>query len=394
MIATENKSVAELRKLARLSLSIDQINKWRSIHGNPVGFWTADQCRKALENPDASGVESVKPSNGTSRVGDDDAAQNLIASLKALMVGAVDENRVREIVEQAIGDNEASEARVRELVQEAIKAIKADRFEVVQASGEVKEIKGRPHAMFKRVLALASMRKRDGMHPAIMLVGPAGCGKSVMAQQIGEALGLRYGHISLTAGISESSLIGRYVPSGEGGRFEYVLSMFADFFQNGGVMVLEEMDSADANVLLVINNAVANGHLCTADPKNPIIEKHPDFVMLACCNTFGRGADREYVGRNQLDAATLDRFAATVTCVDYDEDMEREIGGNDEFVKWAQALRAKVREVKIRRVVSTRTIFDLCDQIGAGVTTLKAAKDQMLEGWTADERAKVGDLAR
>jgi hypothetical protein len=32
------------------------------------------------------------------------------------------------------------------------------------------------------------------------------------------------------------------------------------------------------------------------------------FVCIAAANTFGTGADRQYVGRNQLDESTLDRF--------------------------------------------------------------------------------------
>lgn len=34
-----------------------------------------------------------------------------------------------------------------------------------------------------------------------------------------------------------------------------------EFYEEGGVFLLDEVDAADANVLLVINQALANGHL-------------------------------------------------------------------------------------------------------------------------------------
>ena len=42
----------------------------------------------------------------------------------------------------------------------------------------------------------------------LMLVGPSGSGKSIIAEQIAEALELPYSHINLTAGASESWLFG------------------------------------------------------------------------------------------------------------------------------------------------------------------------------------------
>lgn len=40
-----------------------------------------------------------------------------------------------------------------------------------------------------------------------------------------------------------------------------------------------------------------------------MVKKHKDFIVCASGNTYGTGADRKYVGRLEIDAATLDRFA-------------------------------------------------------------------------------------
>ncbi|MCH7728630.1 MAG: hypothetical protein IH991_19420, partial [Planctomycetes bacterium] len=73
-------------------------------------------------------------------------------------------------------------------------------------------------------------------------------------------------------------------------------------------------------MLVVVNAALANGHLRL--PDGTTVDRHADFVCAAAANTFGTGADRQYVGRNQLDAATLDRFAACRLAFDYDVDLE------------------------------------------------------------------------
>jgi cobaltochelatase CobS len=75
-------------------------------------------------------------------------------------------------------------------------------------------------------------------------------------------------------------------------------------------------------------------------------------VAIAAGNTFGRGASREYVGRQQLDAATLDRF--TVFEVDYDEALELAIAGNDDWTRYVQKVRKAVEREKVRAIVSPR----------------------------------------
>lgn len=143
----------------------------------------------------------------------------------------------------------------------------------------------------------------------ILLVGPAGCGKSTSAKQLSEILGLQFGATCLTAGASETWLFGRQTPNG------FVEGAFSKLYREGGVFLADEIDAADPNLLLSINTALANGILF-----NPIsgksFERHKDFIFLGAANTFGLGADDKYTGRMRLDAATLDRFI--IIDVDYD----------------------------------------------------------------------------
>lgn len=231
----------------------------------------------------------------------------------------------------------------------------------------------------------------------VMLVGPAGTGKSYLAESVAKRLGRRFASISCSAGMSESHLTGRMLPVGENGRFEYVGTSFLDCYENGGVFLLDEMDSADPNVLLVINSALANGRLSVpARSDKPVAEKHADFALIAACNTFGRGADRQYVGRSQLDESTLDRFRIGTVAVDYCEKLERklftDIAGEDsdavEILSAIWGYRSAVMSNRLERCVSTRFVISAAKAYARG-RDLNYIDGKLFSGWRDDEKRKV-----
>jgi MoxR-like ATPase len=167
---------------------------------------------------------------------------------------------------------------VRRLTLEALAQIKPEVREIVVkvADRPAVTMNGRVHEKFAEILDLAAQRME------ILMVGPAGCGKTHLAEQIAKALGLRFASISCSAGMSEGQITGRLVPTGEGGRFEYQRSQFVEFYEEGGLFLLDEIDAADPNVLLVINQALANGHLPVPNRMaNPQAKRHSDFVLKA-----------------------------------------------------------------------------------------------------------------
>jgi cobaltochelatase CobS len=173
--------------------------------------------------------------------------------------------------------------------------------------GELRRLSKPAPKYLGRMIELARTGK------GILLVGPAGCGKSTAAELMAEALGLRFGAISCTAGMSETWLMGRQLANG------YLLAPFVDVYENGGVFLLDEIDAADSNILITLNNALANGYF-----DNPMtgkrIMKHAQFICVAGANTHGKGSDGVYTARNRLDGATLDRFWTIK--VDYDRALE------------------------------------------------------------------------
>jgi cobaltochelatase CobS len=276
------------------------------------------------------------------------------------------------------------ETEVRRLVQnELAKSGAVQRFEVQRPDHTVRTLPGKPHAKFARALRLAAARRN------VLLVGPAGCGKTHLAAQVAEALGLPFACISCSAGMSEGQLLGRLVPTGAGGHFEYLRSDFVKCYEEGGVFLFDEIDAADSNTLLVLNAALANGHLALPNrPDKPSAIKHPDFVCIAAANTFGTGADRQYVGRNQLDESTLDRFRIGQIELDYDPDIEAALCPDETLRSRLLGLRQKVRESRVRRVVSMRFLRDAYVMLQAG-DTIEDIDEALFAGWTRDELNKV-----
>ena len=275
---------------------------------------------------------------------------------------------------------------IRSMLAEVVNDLQPEVKEIVVkvADRPAVTMNGKVHEKFAEILDLAAQRME------ILMIGPAGCGKSHLAEQIAKALGLRFGSISCSAGMSEGQITGRLIPTGEGGRFEYQRSQFVEFYEDGGVFLLDEIDAADANVLLVINQALANGHLPVPNrTDNPQAKRHPDFVLIAAANTFGNGANRMYVGRNQLDEATLDRFRIGQVVMDYDQDLEKSILADGDLLRRLWNIRRAVNDCQLRRVVSTRFIAKAATMQAAGWDSEKII-GQLVCGWTQDERSKVG----
>jgi cobaltochelatase CobS len=277
------------------------------------------------------------------------------------------------------GDIESMSAKVIEDLRgdiEDLKALVASTqtitHQITINDGDPIQIKGRVHEVFHSVLDWVAMGE-----PAY-IVGPAGSGKTSIAKQIAEALGTPfycYGAIG-----QAFEFLGYNDANGN-----YVETEFYKAFKHGGLVLMDEMDASNPNALLSLNAALANDF---ASFPCGLVERHADFRIIASANTFGHGASAQYVGRNPMDAATLDRFAYIP--MGYDEALERSIAGNDAWVDLVQAIRAQVEHHKMRFVVSPRASIKGAKALAAGMEW-RSAMDALIfdKGWSDTDKTKV-----
>ncbi len=179
------------------------------------------------------------------------------------------------------------------------------------------------------------------------LVGPAGSGKSTILSQVATAMKLPFYPMSVNSLTSDYNIIGYNDANGK-----YVPTIFRQAYEHGGLFSFEEIDAGNPNVLTVINNAMSQDKYAFPDR---IVDKHPQFIMAASGNTYGTGANIRYIGRNPLDAATLDRFVMIYT--DYDVQLESRLCSDAEWLAWVQRVREAVDKLDMKVVVGTRSVL-------------------------------------
>lgn len=197
------------------------------------------------------------------------------------------------------------------------------------------------HEKFETVLKFVQMNE------PVFLTGAAGTGKNVICKQVAKTLGLDF-YFS-NAVTQEYKITGFTDAMGV-----FQESQFYKAFKNGGLFMLDEIDASIPEVLVILNAAIANRYF---DFPAPIgyVEAHEAFRVVAAGNTFGTGATYQYVGRNQLDAASLDRFA--MVRIDYSLDIEKSVAlGDMSLVTFAREFRKAASTAGIQTVVSYRSI--------------------------------------
>lgn len=308
---------------------LDAMNKPRHKDG---------ACNTATATTPTKAASTIKP--------EDEAVDKVVALIAA---------RMADLVPELVKDNLAMLSRVAEIKIAKLPAIKVDVA----------------HKMLPTILTAVLA----GASP--MLVGPAGSGKTTLAQQI--ATTLKRDFYMEARVTSEYKLIGFIDAHGK-----VVRTQFREAYEKGGVFLFDEVDASDADAMTAFNAALANGQCAFPDK---LVTRHKDFVAIAAGNTFGRGADRQYVGRHQLDAATLDRFQ--VFEVDYDEAMELSVASNPKWVKRVQAVRSAVMEEKVRHIVSPRASIIGSRMIAAGMAQLEVEEACIWKGLDETNRTRV-----
>jgi len=328
------------------------------------GSWIASARREVLvdalrrgEKPDLDETPGLEP--------DEEKGAELDNVLPAVIAAAIAEYLPEK-------KSAVDEVKVREMIAEEIAKQRPAKLEIKKPDGEM-IVTDRQHELFPVLLQWANLRLNVWLH------GPAGSGKTMAARKAAEGLGLQFRHTSLCEQTTKSELAGRLDANSK-----YQRTGFRECYESGGVFLLDEIDRGRGNTLSWLNAAIENGD-CEF-PDGPI-KRHEDFILIACANTSGTGANRLYNDAKQLGAATLDRFVFIYW--GYDEGFERHLAGNDEWVDRVIELRRSADRLGVRHVISPRASIVGARAIANGIKKKHVEEALVFKGLKEETVKKI-----
>lgn len=376
----KDQSVAELRRLCasrKIGTGVwragaRQNELVRSLLDSDSGKPWHGAAPKLPEQPQPPAAPAMpEPSIGAST----ELGAVLAAAIQPHISTKVDKQEVIDLITEHSSESLDTEA-LTELCVSIIKEHTAPTELVITDVDESKVAKlPRQHYKFELLLKCAQAAL------PVYLVGPAGSGKTTVSHSAAEALGLEFEAVSFGPQTSKADLFGYRDANGI-----YHDTALVRSAQKGKLFLGDEMDAGNAGVTTGCNMALANGHL--AIPTG-MLEKHEDFRFIGAGNTFGVGANRQYVGRNPQDAATLDRFCFIEW--PYDEGLEAASVGisrpspkldiaeggmltTEQWLDYVQRVRRAVDKLGVRMIVSPRAT-----QYGAKLIPLGVGRKHLEE---------------
>jgi cobaltochelatase CobS len=258
---------------------------------------------------------------------------------------------------------------------EALKALTPTRLEIVQPGEPV-----RPLGLVHRGTAEIISALSTGVN--VYLHGPAGSGKTTVGRKCAEAFGLQFYFAAKVE--SEYQLMGFKDAKGD-----TVRTPFREAYEHGGMFLFDELDASSSSAVVALNAALANG---IAPFPDAIITRHKDFYCIAAGNTKLTGASRQYTGRNQLDAASIDRFSFIE--FGYDDDLERALATDQAWCAYVQLVRKAVADRGLNHLVTPRATYDGCKLLAAGFDVERVKAMCVYKGLDADTVRQIEQAVR
>lgn len=185
----------------------------------------------------------------------------------------------------------------------------------------------------------------------ILLIGDTGVGKSHCARFMAWKLKLPYKRINLNGATTPEDLVGQFVPSGERDKpFVWVDGWLTKFMRHGGILVLDEINMAQADILAILNSVLDRERSLVLTHKDgEIIQAHKNFIVISTMNLH-------YEGTKPLNEALRDRFNLTLE-FNYDSNVEKELISNKNILDFAEKLRIAYLNSELMTPVSTRSLM-------------------------------------
>lgn len=246
--------------------------------------------------------------------------------------------------------------------------------------------------------ALTDFIKRDC---PVLLIGPAGAGKSEAVERVFAARKQTLQIVSCTPAMSADDFEGRV--DLRGGETVFTHSAAAIAVQHGHGLLLDEADAAPAEACYSLYRALTGKDMRIArQGYDGVVTRHPSFRCVGTQNTEGRGDDRGlYHGRSHQDEAFLDRWANYIR-VDYPHpDVEAAILTRrtglpkkhaEKVVRVATELRKALTTDRMMLSVTLRRVLAVAGNIVAGFSPEDSWRFAVQNRATPEDAQVISDL--
>jgi MoxR-like ATPase len=149
----------------------------------------------------------------------------------------------------------------------------------------------------------------------ILLQGHAGSFKNYILFYLAHKCNRPLIRINCSSDLRTSSLLGRFSPIPNSDKFEWQDGLITQAARLGFWLILDEINSLDADILFAIHGLLDEGKISIAN-NSEIIKAHSEFRLFATMNPG-------YTGTRSLNQALLDRFS--VIQIEYDEEIDKKL---------------------------------------------------------------------
>lgn len=189
----------------------------------------------------------------------------------------------------------------------------------------------------------------NGKLKNIMIEGATGVGKTMMCRHLAYKLKLPYKRLNLNGATTTEDLVGQIIPTADKG-FQWVDGWVTKFMRFGGVLVLDEINMAQADILALLNSVLDDERTLTLTQKDgEVIKAHKHFFVISTLNA-------NYEGTKPLNEALKDRFS-DVLIFGYERKIEEKLVSDKKILDFADKLRFAFDSGEIITPISTRSLI-------------------------------------